>query len=474
MIGILVVALIIAAGAVAVGPGRLWLQKSKPNKIADIETPETPQTESSPQPSIETTPIMTPTDTSTPMVTATPADTVTPNPTATPEPTDTPIPTATPIPTSTPISTVTPTPSHTPDFPNAEIRYIPLSIQHIANSITTDGYSNPPLGRVELGGIPFDLGNGESVITQANPIPDYPTSLLIPADVAHPQAIYLLLTGGNLYTQYNSQKLGEVRLNFDNGDSHTIALIAGDNIREWKHYQDNVVSRLTSPYVTEVWRGENNDDSGVAVIDMLRIDVPESLRNQSLTSIEILDQTLQTVGEMDPAINLNGVTVSALLVSTPTPVPSPTPVVCDIQPQGHFAVIWRDYREILGCPLNTAVETGGATQRFQHGRMIWRKNIDWHYVLFDDGHWENYKDEHSAGMSEPGYQAPPGLVTPVRGFGIVWRKYMGGPDSPRIGWALEDEYWAPYLVQDFEKGLLVELEGKTYVLGNNGAQWFNP
>jgi len=128
---------------------------------------------------------------------------------------------------------------------------------------------------------------------------------------------------------------------------------------------------------------------------------------------------------------------------------------------------------MLGCAVSNETETGGATQRFQYGRMIWRENIDWHYVLFDDGHWESYQDEHTAGMNEPGYQAPPGLVTPVRGFGIVWRKYMGGPDAPRIGWGVENEYWVPFRVQDFERGLIIELEGEIYILGSRGAHWTN-
>jgi hypothetical protein len=325
-----------------------------------------------------------------------------------------------------------------------------------------------------LGGIPFELGNGESVVTQAYPIPDHPPSLLIPADIAHPQAVYLLLTGGNLYVQYDGSKLGEIRLNFANDDTHIVVLIAGDNIREWKHYQGNVVSRVTSPFVTEVWRGGNNDDSRAAVIDMLRIDVPEALRSQTLVSIEVIDQTEQTVGHMDPAINLDGVTVAALPISTPTPAPTPTSVACSIQPNGRFAAIWLDHRTLMGCPINAAVETGGATQQFQHGRMIWRKNTDWHYVLHDDGSWQDYADEHEEGMGEPaGYQPPAGLVTPLRGFGIVWRKYQGGTDS-QIGWATENEYWSPYVVQDFEKGLIIELEGNIYVLGDNGVRWFNP
>ncbi len=338
-----------------------------------------------------------------------------------------------------------------------------------------------------MGGVPFDLGNGESVVTQANPLPDHPTFVAIPAGISNPQTIYLLLTAGDLFRSFDGQKLGEVRLVFDNGETYALPLVAGDNIREWKHFQDNVVSQVSSPLVIEVWSGGNNDDTGVAVLDMLRIDVPPALRARTLVSIELVDQTQQTVGQMDPAINLDGVTVAALVMApptppptptspppTPTPRPTPTAISCSIQPQGQFATIWQQHRDILGCATDNEVETGGATQRFQYGRMIWRKNIDWHYVLHDDGSWQNYRDEYEAGMAEPGYQAPPGLVTPVRGFGIIWRKYQAGPDSPRIGWGVEDEYWIPFRVQDFEKGLIIELEGKVYVLGDNGARWFNP
>ena len=56
---------------------------------------------------------------------------------------------------------------------------------------------------------------------------------------------------------------------------------------------------------------------------------------------------------------------------------------------------------------------------------------------------------------------------------MIWRDYQDGLDS-RIGWGLENEYWSPFQVQDFENGLLIELENRIYVLGDNGTRWFNP
>ncbi len=476
---------LIFAGILLLGPGRKLLPCCQP-----------PQK----QPVGVTPPISVLTSEAT--VVAGPASPTPPPPTPTPLPTHTSAspPTPTPKATNTPVppSTTTPVPPTDAPVPTrppaspivAELAFIPLSIQHIANSNTQEGYRNPPLGQVTLGGVPFDLRHGESIVTQANPLPDHPTIVTIPAGILNPQTVYLLLTGGDLFVSFDGKKLGEVNLVFDNGETYAVPLIAGENIREWKHFQSNVVSHVSSPFVTEVWRGGNNYDSGDAVFDMLRIDVPPSLRRRTLSRIEVLDQTQQTVGQMDPAINMNGVTVAALIMGqqpiptspptptaippAPTPLPPPTPTPCAIQPQGRFGEIWRQYQNMLGCAINGEVETGGATQRFQYGRMIWRQNTNWHYVLHDGGTWENYRDEYQEGMQEPGYHAPLGLVTPVRGFGIVWRKYQGGPDSPRVGWGVEKEYWAPFHVQDFKKGLIIELEGTIYVLGDNGTRWLTP
>lgn len=103
--------------------------------------------------------------------------------------------------------------------------------------------------------------------------------------------------------------------------------------------------------------------------------------------------------------------------------------------------------------------------------MIWRENTDRIYVLHDGGGWTDYPDISIEGAPEPNrFQAPLGLFVPVRGFGAIWHEKLSGPGS-RLGWATEAEYWTPIAVQDFQTGILIDLEGRILVLGNNGARW---
>jgi len=105
--------------------------------------------------------------------------------------------------------------------------------------------------------------------------------------------------------------------------------------------------------------------------------------------------------------------------------------------------------------------------------MIWRKNNNQIYVLHSDGDWAAYPDIWADGTPEPqGLQPPTGMYTPMRGFGTTWRR-LGGT-SARLGWATEAEYAVPIQFQDFEKGLMLEMEGKVYLLGDNGGRWLAP
>ena len=167
-------------------------------------------------------------------------------------------------------------------------------------------------------------------------------------------------------------------------------------------------------------------------------------------------------------------TPSATPLPSATPTATPTAQACRIATGDAFRSLWQQQRTRLGCPLNQAALRGAAAERFERGRMIWRENNDMIYVLNDNGDWAVYADIYVEGAPEPdGFQPPAGLHTPVRGFGAIWRTKLGGT-SARIGWATQDEYAAPALFQDFEKGLMLEMEGKAYLLGDNGGHWQAP
>lgn len=247
----------------------------------------------------------------TPTLTATLSPTATPPATATATPTHTPTPraTATPTqrPTNTPTMTVTPKPTVTP----APLVFHPISLSTVANASTQEGYVQPPLGQVTLGGVSFHLPGGRnSVTTQAETLPDHPTTIPLTGLSIHaPQRVYLLITGGNTRRTFEGQQIGEVRLRFASGNIFTVALIPGKTIREWKTYGDHNVTTLADPAMQEVWRGGNTHDDSNGIIDMFTIALPAAYQTDTLTGIEIFDRSAQWVGSMNPAINLIGVTV---------------------------------------------------------------------------------------------------------------------------------------------------------------------
>lgn len=98
------------------------------------------------------------------------------------------------------------------------------------------------------------------------------------------------------------------------------------------------------------------------------------------------------------------------------------------------------------CPY-PATLSAGAYQTFENGIMIWVAELDAIFVLYTDEafspRWERYQDTWEPGMPDaPADETPPpGLLLPVRGFGLTWR----GPDTgvvkvrDRLGWATAGE-----------------------------------
>jgi hypothetical protein len=112
------------------------------------------------------------------------------------------------------------------------------------------------------------------------------------------------------------------------------------------------------------------------------------------------------------------------------------------------------------CPDELTLHSLAATQRFEHGLMIWLSEQDTYYILYD------YLLPPSEGTVvsttitsvqiirgpldlEPGASPanrvkedpPAGYAEPVSGFGLVWRDEVQGVRGvrERLGWALVEE-----------------------------------
>jgi LysM repeat protein len=99
------------------------------------------------------------------------------------------------------------------------------------------------------------------------------------------------------------------------------------------------------------------------------------------------------------------------------------------------------------CPRDQATYTPAAEQAFEHGRMIWLREIrgqEFRYsnvifVLHDDGQMQRFDDTWTPSEPDhdPALAAPTGRYQPQRGFGKVWRNHLSVRE--RLGWALGPE-----------------------------------
>jgi hypothetical protein len=241
-----------------------------------------------------------------------------PPPTATQEDIPTPLsPTATSAPTSTSLApTDTASPSDTAE-PTATITTSPEPIL-VYQPVPMDAYTNgssdflsPPVGSVTLGGVPFQLSD-RLFKSQAAPSPNsgYPARVTISANVSQATRAHLLLTTGDGFNQFSGRTIGRV-VAYCSGAPLPIAdLQLGRDVREW-HVADNVVSSASR--AREVWSGAIRDAPAYSGhIDMLSLDLPDACQSGALTALEVIDSSAETVGSLDPGLNLTGVTVEHL------------------------------------------------------------------------------------------------------------------------------------------------------------------
>ena len=142
--------------------------------------------------------------------------------------------------------------------------------------------------------------------------------------------------------------------------------------------------------------------------------------------------------------------------TAPLPLPTPHRKACSQRADPLFAQLAVEFGETLGCPTGPAQVGAGAFQPFENGRMFWRADIRHVYALLDSGYWVDVEDTWDE--SQPAYdgslEPPEGLYQPVRGFGLVWRRTLRGPDTA-IGWALAPEVAYAATWQGFDGGMII-------------------
>ena len=212
-----------------------------------------------------------------------------------------------------PTSSPTPTPTPIPIYTTI---YNSVSLTSIANrkmdaSDKYDGYSNPPIGKVNLGGIPFEIPVN---VSNRFYFPETFSQGELQIDITNPINVYLLINAHHGFAEYRGTKIGFISFDFLDGSVVYTNLILGENIREWipDNLFDPTVNTILDKNSQEVWRGVATNGRKPAVIDMLRIPIPPKQQTSHLIRITIKEIPQRAVGRWrPPGISLCGITVES-------------------------------------------------------------------------------------------------------------------------------------------------------------------
>jgi Carbohydrate family 9 binding domain-like len=134
---------------------------------------------------------------------------------------------------------------------------------------------------------------------------------------------------------------------------------------------------------------------------------------------------------------------------------APTPVHATNCPRSVYEALAAAYdANRLGCAVSDAGLVWSAWEAFERGAMFWRSDNNRTYAFFADSSWmpvnEGWNGQAAPSRGDP----PPGLLVPERGFGYAW----GIRDDffQRLGWATDQERGFCAVIQNFERGFILQ------------------
>ncbi len=188
-------------------------------------------------------------------------------------------------------------------------KFIQVSLEKISVIDAPEINLDLPIGEHLFQDVPFDTGWKFSTHCTTNPV-RYPTEAQLFTAFSDLKSIHFLIQGGQIKLSDEGKAIGNIRLEFDSGDSILEPLIAGFNIRDW-HVDDGRFLEVASAEdrLQNAWIGPWNSAGDEGRIDMLTIDIPERLNQETLVSIELEDSSLATAGAIDPCLHLIALTI---------------------------------------------------------------------------------------------------------------------------------------------------------------------
>ena len=191
--------------------------------------------------------------------------------------------------------------------------YHSISLEPIANADTiflNEIHEPLQTGRVELKGVPFEMAR-RIFKTQAAPVSDkdYPVIGTLTVNIPAATRLYVLLNSGNGFVKFKDKTIGQIAVTCDAQRLVVSDLQLGQNIREWVNTTGVISSAVNT---LEVWTYPtvpSPDTYGHA--DLIGFALPLSCQQGTLTQVELIDTSRDSVGSLDPALNVFGVTIES-------------------------------------------------------------------------------------------------------------------------------------------------------------------
>ena len=217
-----------------------------------------------------------------------------------------------------------PMPPQCTPTPSTALGYFPVPVSPLNENIITwsngSVYSGKFNGTQTLGGVPFELqtdADGDNVfwgtnLNLSNFSGSSSLTLTLPTNLYGATTVYTLI---NSAWGKSGSNVGSITFNASNGDTHTVQLVEGVNVRD--HYSGSFANTLSSSAVTLNVIGSNTPNT--AHLDMQAFSLPSSFQTEILTSIVFTSTGSSSTG----LPFLAGVTVRAeRLGSSATVMPS--------------------------------------------------------------------------------------------------------------------------------------------------------
>ena len=196
---------------------------------------------------------------------------------------------------------------------SAALVEIPISLSKVANIPVRNLFPNFEFGQLEYQGVRFEVPTNLHVVTTqcSSPDPARPQTVLIDiAPIEKPVTVFLLINAAARIPLTGARLLEALNLPSRMEPLATTDLVVGQNVREWRIDAAYTISTTVDPLTQEAAREiSNRGDTGV--IDMLAIELPPAFRERTLTSIQILDNSTDIQGSLNPCLQILGATVRA-------------------------------------------------------------------------------------------------------------------------------------------------------------------